>query len=62
MVDRYLTRPAIEFYDLQEDPWELNNLASDPTQAGRIAIMRAALEAWMIQQGDRGALMDIRNR
>ena len=62
LVDRYLTRPAIEFYDLQEDPWELNNLASDPTQAGRIAIMRAALEAWMIQQGDRGALMDIRNR
>lgn len=58
LVKRYLIRPAIEFYDLQEDPWELNNLASDPAQAGRIAVMRAALETWMDQQGDRGVLMD----
>lgn len=28
-VDRYVTRPEIEFYDTTEDPWELNNLASD---------------------------------
>lgn len=58
LVNHYLTRPAVELYDLQADPWELNNLASDPAQAERIATMRTALEAWMEQQGDRGALMD----
>ena len=58
LVDRYLVRPAVELYDLQADPWELNNLADDPAQADRIATMRTALEAWMEQQGDRGVLMD----
>ena len=61
LVDHYLTRPAFELYDLQEDPWELNNLAAQPEQAERIATMRAALEAWMEQQGDRGARMDIQD-
>ena len=28
-VDRYVKRPAIEFYDMQKDPWELNNLAEE---------------------------------
>ena len=58
LTDRFVTRPAIEFYDLQSDPWELNNLAGNPAYADRIATMRTALEAWMKQQGDRGTLMD----
>jgi len=57
-VNRFTTRPAIEFYDLQSDPWELHNLAADPAHAARIANMRAALTAWMTQQGDTGANMD----
>lgn len=61
LVNRFVKRPALEFYDLQEDPWELNNLADCPEHAGRIATMREALEAWMQQQGDRGKLMDTQN-
>lgn len=61
LVNSYLTRPAIELYDLQEDPWELNNIADAPEHAERIATMRAALEEWMEQQGDRGVRMDTKD-
>ncbi len=61
LVNNFLTRPAIELYDLQEDPWELNNIAGNPEHESRIKTMRAALEAWMTQQGDRGARMDTKD-
>ena len=61
LTDRFVKRPAIELYDLQEDPWELNNIAANPEHAARIVTMRAALEAWMEQQGDRGVMMDTEN-
>ena len=61
LVDGYLMRPALELYDLQEDPWELNNIASLPEHATRIETMREALNEWMQQQGDRGVLMDTQN-
>lgn len=61
LVDAYLKRPALELYDLEEDPWELNNIADRPEHADRIATMRSALEAWMKQQGDRGVRMDTKD-
>ncbi len=51
-VRRYQERPAIEFYDLESDPHEQNNLADEPDHAERLAAMRARLEAWMQSQGD----------
>lgn len=59
MAERYVHRPAVEFYDTEKDPWELNNLASDKKYAKRIADMKQALEQWMNEQGDRGAAMDV---
>lgn len=61
LVQRFVHRPAIEFYDLQDDPWELNNIADNPEHADRIANMRTALESWMEQQGDKGMMMDTSN-
>ncbi len=58
LVDKYVKRPAIEFYDLQEDPWELNNLAGNKKYAKRITKMKSDLEAWMKEQGDSGIGMD----
>lgn len=59
MAERYVRRPAIEFYDMEKDPWELNNLASDGKYAKKIAEMKQLLEQWMKEQGDTGAAMDV---
>ena len=58
-LDKYRNRPRLEFYDLEKDPWELNNLASQPRYAKRIRAMQNELELWMEEQGDRGAEMDL---
>ena len=59
LVDRYLDRPEYEFYDLQQDPWELENLIGDPKHRARIGRMKRELERWMAQQGDSGIGMDV---
>jgi uncharacterized sulfatase len=53
-VARYLRRPATELYDLETDPWELTDLATQPAHAATIQRLREHLETWMTQQGDRG--------
>ena len=55
LVRSILYRPPVEFYALRNDPFELNNLADDPEQAGLLASLRAKLDAWMLQQGDDGS-------
>ncbi len=39
-------RPEIEFYDLEQDPWELNNLAGDPAYRDRLREHVRLLEEW----------------
>jgi len=58
LIDRYVRRPAVEFYDVLNDPWEMNNLAGDKKYKARIAKMQEALFKWMEEQGDTGAYMD----
>lgn len=47
-------RPTEELYDLQADPHQINNLASDPTRAKRLQEHREVLENWMEETDDRG--------
>ncbi len=47
-------RPAEELYDIQADPYEMNNLADDPAQAEVLEALRGKVRAWMAQQGDDG--------
>lgn len=49
-VERYHHRPALELYDLKNDPHELNNLAADPAQAERVKTLRAELDEWRREQ------------
>lgn len=59
LVDRFVKRPEIEFYNLMNDPWELNNLASKKEFSKRIIKMKHELFRWMDAQGDKGISMDI---
>jgi len=45
-------RPAIEFYNVKEDPYELNNLAYDAQYRPKIAQHFSALSEWMEQTDD----------
>ncbi|MCC9641770.1 sulfatase [Rhodopirellula sp. JC740] len=54
LVSRYQHRPEIEFYDLQKDPLELNNLATDPQYEATMTSLRKELDDWMQYCGDQG--------
>jgi len=45
-------RPQEELYDLELDPFEVNNLAGDPAHAGQLERMRGAFSAWQAQVAD----------
>ena len=49
-VNTYQWRPAEEWFDLEKDPWCLNNLAGP----GMDGVFPAKLDEWMKQQGDEG--------
>lgn len=59
LTSRIAKRPALEFYDLKEDPYELNNLSGNPAYDSLINVMRTELEKWMEQQGDTGVDLDL---
>ncbi|MHC4099062.1 MAG: sulfatase, partial [Planctomycetota bacterium] len=49
-------KPDEELYDIQKDPHEVNNLASSPDHRHILKRMKAALEAWMKETSDLGAI------
>lgn len=52
IVQKYYIRPAEEFFDLQLDPHEQNNLIQSEEHQEQIEKMRLFLDKWMIAQGD----------
>ena len=50
------TKPVEELYDVQNDPHEVNNLATQPAHAARLAEMRKALSDWQNDVGDVGLI------
>lgn len=52
LVHSYQHRPQEELYDLVHDPYEMNNLAQQPDQAGLLKSLRAQLGEWCQAQGD----------
>ena len=53
MVER---RPSEELYDLENDPWEVNNLAGEAEYRGTKKQLEKALDNWMIETRDTGLL------
>jgi arylsulfatase A-like enzyme len=56
LVRRYHERPAEELYDIENDPLELNNLATEPAHAAQLAELRAEVVTWMSETGDEGRI------
>ena len=50
------TKAPFEFYDLEKDPHEINNLADDPTYADKIKELSEEMDRWMAEIGDRGLI------
>ena len=53
-VRRYQVRPEYEFYDVVNDPMEMNNLADRSEYKSDIAKLKTRLNDWMKSQGDNG--------
>jgi N-sulfoglucosamine sulfohydrolase len=53
-VQLYQHRPAEEFYDLLNDPYELNNLAGQAPYKEQQDYLNKALDNWMVEQNDLG--------
>jgi uncharacterized sulfatase len=58
LVNRYMKRPAEQFYQMDEDPFEMTNLADDATCAQIKERLSKELDRWMEEQGDPGAEID----
>ncbi len=51
---------AVELYHVKNDPYELVNLAYDPTYQKTIDILSRKLADWMQSQGDDGRETELR--
>lgn len=49
-------KPIVELYDLQEDPFELINLAGNSAHLQRMEMMQAKLNQWMVKHRDSGLI------
>ena len=58
-VNRYHHRPAIELFDMENDPYEWKNLADDPTYESVKSELKQKLSSWMAEQGDKGQQTEI---
>ncbi len=58
LVHRYMRRPPEQFYRVDHDPFEMNNLADEPAHADAKQRLSAELDRWMAEQGDPGAEID----
>jgi arylsulfatase A-like enzyme len=50
------TKPAEELYDLSNDPYELNNLATDAKQQATLNRFRKEMDRWLKEAKDLGAV------
>lgn len=52
------TMPAEELYDLEQDPYEVRNLAGSAEQQQTLERLRGELERWIEQSGDQGQTLE----
>ena len=58
LVKRYQLRPPEALYHTASDPYEMNNLATNPDHESRKKTLGKELRRWMKVEGDPGAKLD----
>lgn len=51
-------KPTFELYDTLNDPFEVKNLATDPSQKARLAEMSAKIDRWIVESDDQGRVLE----
>jgi arylsulfatase A-like enzyme len=54
----YSPRAYEELYDLDRDPWEMNNLASEADAKDKLVELAGILDRWVQQTGDKGRVLE----
>lgn len=49
-------KPVEELYLVNEDPFQIHNIAEDPEYASQLKVMRKALDNWLKDVGDQGSV------
>ncbi len=57
-LDRIVHAPPVQMFDLQKDPWELENIADRPEVQSARQEVEHRLREWMKQQEDQGAALE----
>lgn len=60
MTTKYQHRPAIELYDVKNDPYCMNNLAENAKYSSIITQLDTELKKWMKECGDEGQATEMR--
>ena len=60
LVNAYHHRPAVELYDLEKDPLEMNNLVGRTGTELHIKRLSGKLDEWMKAQGDKGVETELK--
>jgi N-sulfoglucosamine sulfohydrolase len=56
--EKFVIRPGVELYRVNQDPYEMRNLADHPEHAAARRRLQAEIERWMEAQADPGAILD----
>jgi hypothetical protein len=51
-------KPKEELYDLEQDPYELNNLADQTALQDTLIFLRNRLDKWIVETGDLGEYLE----
>ena len=51
-------KPVEELFDVTADPHEVKNLALDPKYAPKLRELRALVDQWVVESGDKGGAME----
>ncbi|MCO8124387.1 sulfatase [Stieleria sp. TO1_6] len=58
LIQRYQSRPKVELFDLENDPYEMNNLAGSASATAIESELSAELTRWLESQADPGIAQD----